>query len=283
MTNIEFKVADGYREGMIHLPKRMTSGSNGYDFYACSTLLVPSHNEEPVFVPTGITASFDPDTVLLLFNRSSNPAKRGLVLANGVGVVDSDYYQAEHNDIQGMFYNLSNKDYVIHSGDRIMQGIFTKTLLASNGDTSTDTREGGFGSTDEGNHSKVVQDLLKAYKEGTGQKVRVRGVLNQEDLRDLEGLGYLVNHDFNLYEGTYKDYWLQKIGTSEPMWTPNVDKLLDAYAVGEGCADYELTGTSAVLHHLPAADVQQLHELGYKVVYQSANSYTMVYLDTDDQ
>ena len=282
MTNIEFKVADGYREGMIHLPKRMTSGSNGYDFYACSTLLVPSHNEEPVFVPTGITASFDPDTVLLLFNRSSNPAKRGLVLANGVGVVDSDYYQAEHNDIQGMFYNLSNKDYVIHSGDRIMQGIFTKTLLASNGDTSTDTREGGFGSTDEGNHSKVVQDLLKAYKEGTGQKVRVRGVLNQEDLRDLEGLGYLVNHDFNLYEGTYKDYWLQKIGTSEPMWTPNVDKLLDAYAVGEGCADYELTGTSSVFHHLPAADVQQLHELGYNVVYQNATSCTMVYLDKDD-
>lgn len=164
MTNIEFKTANGYHEGMLHLPKRMTSGSNGYDFYACSTLLVPSHNEEPVFVPTGVTASFDPDTVLLLFNRSSNPSKRGLVLANGVGVVDSDYYQAEHNDIQGMFYNLSNKDYVIHSGDRIMQGIFTKTLLASNGDTSTDTREGGFGSTDGGNHSKVVQDLLKAHR-----------------------------------------------------------------------------------------------------------------------
>lgn len=202
MTNIKFKVANGYRKGMIQLPKRMTSGSNGYDFYACSTLLVPSHNEEPVFVPTGVTASFDPDTVLLLFNRSSNPSKRGLVLANGVGVVDSDYYQAEHNDIQGMFYNLSNKDYVIHSGDRIMQGIFTKTLLASNGDTSTDTREGGFGSTDGGNHSKVVQDLLKAHRQGLGQKVRVHGVLNQEDLRDLEGLGYLDNHDFNLDEGT---------------------------------------------------------------------------------
>lgn len=173
MTNIEFKVANGYRKGMIQLPKRMTSGSNGYDFYSCSTLLVPSHNEEPVFVPTGVTASFDPDAVLLLFNRSSNPPKRGLVLANGVGVVDSDYYQAEHNDIQGMFYNLSNKDHVIHSGDRIMQGIFTKTLLASNGGTSTDTREGGFGSTDEGNHSKVVQDLLsqKDFKEMRASKI----------------------------------------------------------------------------------------------------------------
>jgi len=279
--NIEFKVANGYRKGMIQLPKRMTSGSNGYDFYSCSTLLVPSHNEEPVFVPTGVTASFDPDTVLLLFNRSSNPSKRGLVLANGVGVVDSDYYQAEHNDIQGMFYNLSNQDYVIHSGDRIMQGIFTKTLLASNGDTSTDTREGGFGSTDEGNHSKVVQDLLKAYKEGTGQKVRVRGVLNQEDLRNLEGLGYLVNHDFNLDEDTYNNFWLSKLDTSGTAYRANVAKLLDAYAFGEGCADYELMGISPIRHHLPAADVRQLHELGYKVIYQDGLSYTMIYLDTD--
>ena len=282
MTNIEFKVADGYREGMIQLPKRMTSGSNGYDFYACSTLLVPSHNEEPVFVPTGVTASFDPDTVLLLFNRSSNPAKRGLVLANGVGVVDSDYYQAEHNDIQGMFYNFSNKDYVIHSGDRIMQGVFTKTLVASNGGTSTNTREGGFGSTDEGNHSKVVQDLLKAHREGLGQKVRVHGVLSKEDLRDLEGLGYLVNHDFNLDEDTYNNFWLSKLDTSGTAYRANVAKLLDAYAFGEGCADYELTDTSSVLHHLPAADVQQLHELGYKVIYKNSISYTMVYLDTDD-
>lgn len=280
MTNIEFKVANGYDEGMIQLPKRMTSGSNGYDFYACSTLLVPSHNEKPVFVPTGVTASFDPDTVLLLFNRSSNPAKRGLVLANGVGVVDSDYSQAEQNEIQGMFYNFSNKDYVIHSGDRIMQGVFTKTLLASNGDTSTDTREGGFGSTGEGNHSKVVQKLLKAHKEGL--KVRVHGVLSQEDLQDLEGLGYLVSHDFNLDEDTYNNFWLTKAGTSDSNYSANVDKLLNAYTIGEGCSDDELMGTSSVLHHLPEADVQQLHELGYKVLYQYAPSCTMIYLYRDN-
>jgi len=280
MTNIEFKVANGYDEGMIQLPKRMTSGSNGYDFYACSTLLVPSHNEEPVFVPTGVTASFDPDTVLLLFNRSSNPAKRGLVLANGVGVVDSDYSQSEQNEIQGMFYNFSNKDYVIHIGDRIMQGIFTKTLLASNGDTLTDTREGGFGSTDEGNHSEAVQKLLKAHKEG--QKIRLHGVLSQEDLQDLDGLGYFVSHDYDLDKDTYNVFWLVKSDTSDSNYRANVDKLLDADAVGEGCSDDELTGTSSILHHLPEADVQQLHELGYKVIYQDSPSYTMIYLDRDN-
>lgn len=150
----------------------------------------------------------------------------------------------------------------------------------SNGDTSTDTREGGFGSTDGGNHSKVVQDLLKAHKEGL--KVSVHGVLSQEDLQDLEGLGYLVSHDFNLDEDTYNNFWLTKAGTSDSNYRANVDKLLDAYAVGEGCADYELMGTSSVLHHLPAADVQQLHELGYKVVYQDAISYTMIYLERED-
>lgn len=50
----------------------------------------------------------------------------------------------------------------------------------------------------------------------------------------------------------------------------------------KGCADYVLTGTSPVRRHLPEADVQQLHELGYKVIYKNSISYTMVYLDTDD-
>jgi len=70
--------------------------------------------------------------------------------------------------------------------------------------------------------------------------------------------------------------------TSGSNYRVNVARLLNAYALGEGCADYELTGTSSILHHLPAADVQQLHELGYKVVYQGAVSYTMVYLDRDN-
>jgi len=155
-----------------------------------------------------------------------------------------------------------------------------KEPATSNGDTSTETHEGDSVSIDDGNHSEVVQELLKAYKEGL--KVRVHGVLSQEDLQDLEGLGYLVSHAYDLDKDTYNNFWLTKAGTSSTNYRVNVARLLNAYALGEGCADYELTGTSSVRHHLPAADVQQLHELGYKVVYQDAISYTMIYLDTDE-
>jgi len=70
--------------------------------------------------------------------------------------------------------------------------------------------------------------------------------------------------------------------TSGSNYRVNVARLLNAYALVEGCSDYELTGTSGVLHHLPEADVQQLHELGYKVVYQNAPSCTMIYLYRDN-
>lgn len=151
-----------------------------------------------------------------------------------------------------------------------------KEPSTSNRDTSIETHEGDFGSTGDGNHSEVVQKLLKAHKEG--QKVRLHGVLSQEDIRDLEGLGYLVSHDYDLDKDTYNVFWLVKSDTSSTNYRVNVVRLLNAYALGEGCADYELTGTSSVLHHLPAADVQQLHELGYKVIYQDVISYTMIYL-----
>ena len=170
----------------------------------------------------------------------------------------------------------------ISTGDTILpydNRSHTLTVLyedTENGDTSTDTREGGFGSTDESNYSKVVQELLKAYKEG--QEVKLHGVISQEDIQDLEGLGYLVNHAFNLDKDTYNNFWLVKADTSSTNYRVNVDRLLNAHALGEGCADYELTGISSVRHHLPAADVQQLHELGCKVIYQDELSYTMIYL-----
>ena len=154
---IKFKNATGFKSKDIKLPIRETTGSAGYDFCSNETITVPSILDEtnsysvhgdfsgikPTMVSTGVTADFPSDIVLLLYNRSSNPVKRGLVLSNGVGVVDSDYSPKQ---IMGMFYNFSNHDYVIHKGDRIMQGIFQKFLLADD-DKATGKRNGGFGST----------------------------------------------------------------------------------------------------------------------------------------
>lgn len=154
---IKFKNATGFKSKDIKLPIRETTGSAGYDFYSNETIEIPSigyfNNDgkyilnfrgiKPTLISTGVTADFPSDVVLLLYNRSSNPIKRGLVLSNGVGVVDSDYSPKE---IMGAFYNFSEDAYVIHKGDRIMQGIFQNFLLTDN-DHATGKRTGGFGST----------------------------------------------------------------------------------------------------------------------------------------
>ena len=59
-------------------------------------------------IPTGIKAQFPEDEMLLLFNRSSNPKKKGLIILNGVGVVDSDYYNNTDNEgeMAFVFYNM---------------------------------------------------------------------------------------------------------------------------------------------------------------------------------
>ena len=66
----------------------------------------------PTLIPTGIKAYMLDDEVLYLYNRSSNPKKKGLILANSVGVIDKDYYGNPDNDghIMFAFYNIKDKD-----------------------------------------------------------------------------------------------------------------------------------------------------------------------------
>lgn len=108
---------------------------------------------KPILVPTGIKAKMPEDEMLLLYNRSSNPLKRFLFLANGVGVVDSDYYNNEGNEghIQFQFINLGPTPITIKKGERIGQGIFQKFLLTTDPEITQrgDLRLGGFGSTNK--------------------------------------------------------------------------------------------------------------------------------------
>lgn len=104
---------------------------------------------KPILVHTGVKAYMLKDEALFLYNRSGNPGKLGLVLANGVGVVDSDYYGNKSNDgeIMFAFYNFMPWTISIKKGDKLGQGVFQKYLRAD-GDTATGKRNGGFGSTD---------------------------------------------------------------------------------------------------------------------------------------
>ena len=106
--------------------------------------------DKPTLIPTGLKAYCQSDEWFMLANRSSNPIKRGLVMANSIGVIDSDYYGNPDNDGHFMFayYNFFNEDVVIKKGDVIGQVIFQKYLVTDD-DNATGVRTGGFGSTDK--------------------------------------------------------------------------------------------------------------------------------------
>ena len=147
-----FEVAKGFEDKDINLPIRKTKYSAGYDVEAAEDTIVPSFKKgmNPTLIKTGIKAYMQDDEVLYLYNRSSNPKKKGLILANSVGVVDKDYYGNPDNDghIMFSFYNIKDEDVEIKKGEAIGQAIFEKYLIADD-DSAEGVREGGFGSTNK--------------------------------------------------------------------------------------------------------------------------------------
>ena len=172
-----FKIVSKYENEGLTLPVRATQNAAGYDFCAAKDFVLPSiwkrdflkilrtlrkqkqYTQEdltaankvlkPYLVPTGIKAYMQPEEFLMLANRSSNPLKHGLILPNGVGIVDADYYDNENNEGE-IFFQLVNfglTDKVIKKGERLGQGIFLPDLLADDEKTPLSTRTGGFGSS----------------------------------------------------------------------------------------------------------------------------------------
>ena len=130
----------------VKLPERATANSAGYDFFAPEDITLPAKTLTRVM--TGIKCELRPYMVLILANRSSNPSKKGLYLANGVGIVDADYYNNPDNEgeIGFEFYNNSEEDVVISKNEKIGQGIIT-TYVRVEDDKAVGSRAGGFGST----------------------------------------------------------------------------------------------------------------------------------------
>lgn len=141
----EEKIQEIY-EG-IKLPKRATSGSAGYDFYAPVTFsLKPG---ETVKIPTGIRVEMEENWVLKCYPRSSLGFKYRLQLNNTVGIIDSDYF---YSDNEGhIFAKLTNdtneeKTAEMPGGTGFMQGIFVEYGITFDDDV-TSVRNGGLGST----------------------------------------------------------------------------------------------------------------------------------------
>lgn len=103
---------------------------------------------KPTLVSTGVKAYMPKNCYLELSVRSSCPLKYWLIMANGVGIIDSDY--ADNPDNEGEIFfqliNLSSVPIILKKGDVIGQGIF-KPYYITNDDKATAERTGGFGST----------------------------------------------------------------------------------------------------------------------------------------
>ncbi len=132
------------------LPIRETENSVGYDMFCAETTIVPPH--KIVLIPTGVKCYLKgvlTDYWLMLASRSSTPKKKNLILANGVGVIESDYVDNPDNEghIMAQVYNISDEPVVVEKGERIVQGIVQERLTLTQDNTTGDKRVGGFGST----------------------------------------------------------------------------------------------------------------------------------------
>lgn len=126
------------------IPTRATEHSAGYDFYAAETVrIMPG---EVKIVPTGITfEGMQADEFLQLSLRSSISIKRPFLLANGVGIVDSDY---AGNEIGIILFNRSQDiPAVVDKGEKIAQGVVLKYHTVTGEKKPTRKRTGGYGST----------------------------------------------------------------------------------------------------------------------------------------
>ena len=147
-----FEVAAGWEDKNINLPVRKTARSAGYDVEAAEDTTIPVFEAgcKPTLIHTGLKAYCMSDEWYMLANRSSNPGKKKLVMANGIGIIDADYYGNPDNDGEFMFayYNIGTEPLEIKKGDIIGQVVFQK-FLAVDDDNATGERTGGFGSTNK--------------------------------------------------------------------------------------------------------------------------------------
>ena len=174
----KFEVVEKYLDKNIKLPIRSTAHSAGYDFeVAADTLIEPmTHLQQiifnvatyqphtlneiakitkntkckPTLVPTGIKCKMADDEYLEISVRSSCPLKHWLILGNGVGIIDSDYYNNPDNEGEIFFQiiNLSPFPIFLQKGEKIGQGIIKKYIVTED-DAAVGDRTGGFGSTSQ--------------------------------------------------------------------------------------------------------------------------------------
>jgi dUTP pyrophosphatase len=130
----------------VQLPRYESAGAAAFDLAASDPVTIAAG--EIVLVPTGLVIEVPQGYFLGVFARSSTPLKRGLMVANGVGVVDSDYC-GPTDEIKIPIVNVSRVSVDVQAGDRLAQGILLPAprVVWEEADDLKNESRGGFGST----------------------------------------------------------------------------------------------------------------------------------------
>jgi dUTP pyrophosphatase len=130
----------------LELPEFKTKGSVGFDLVAREDVIVPSG--EVKLIPLNLIVKTPEGYGLFLLPRSSTPMKKGLLIPNGVGIIDQDYC-GEDDELKLQALNFTKKEVKVERGERIAQAIFVKIEKPEfvETDKMEDSSRGGFGST----------------------------------------------------------------------------------------------------------------------------------------
>jgi dUTP pyrophosphatase len=130
----------------VELPRYATAGSAAFDLAASEAMTIAAG--EVRLVPTGLVIEVPPGMFLGVFARSSTPLKKGLMVANGVGVVDADYC-GPTDEVKVLVINVTSAPVEVRKGDRIAQGILLPSpqIEWEEVDELAATSRGGFGGT----------------------------------------------------------------------------------------------------------------------------------------
>jgi dUTP pyrophosphatase len=133
-------------DSAVALPVYQTEGAAGFDLASSVDMMVQPG--EVALVPTGLVVEVPAGHFLGIFARSSTPLKRGLMVANGVGIVDSDYC-GPTDEIRIEVLNFTTAPVRIARGDRLAQGVVMAFARVAwrEADTSERPARGGFGAT----------------------------------------------------------------------------------------------------------------------------------------
>ena len=133
-------------DSAVGLPEAASGGAAGFDLAAAADIEIPPRSIK--LVGTGLVMAVPDGYFLGIFARSSTPLKKGLMVANGVGVIDADYC-GPADEIKIQVLNITDAPVQVKRGDRLAQGIVLPAPRVEWDEVTemTARTRGGFGST----------------------------------------------------------------------------------------------------------------------------------------